>query len=86
MVYSYCANAIAAGYLVGAGTIPGTNAEFTSDDIVEDHSYAVLAAYTITNGTGSYPLLQIRNPWGVDHFTGAWNDQDTVNWSSENLA
>lgn len=49
---------------------------------IENHSYVILETLTLDSGER---LVKLRNPWGVDQYSGKWNDSD-ASWSSVNDA
>jgi len=70
-----------------SASISGTSAMAIAYGMPTGHCYTAVAAYTLTNSTGSYNLIKIRNPWGsdgLDTYTGPWNDLDTSNWTPAN--
>jgi hypothetical protein len=70
--------AVAAKNLIGAST--STSPNF---GIVPGHSYSLFNAYTVTNSSGSYKLIQLRNPYGYDNnYLGNWNDTDISDWTA----
>lgn len=71
-------DALENGYVVGAAII--------GDDVYElagDHAYSVMDTYEIIGSDGevSARLLQIRNPWGMDYYSGPWNADDDL-WTA----
>jgi hypothetical protein len=75
LIYAYDT----AGYLLGCSV--GTSNNY---GLVNSHAYTLLGAYTISNTAGvvTNRLYKIRNPWGVDVYTGNWNDDDTTRWTA----
>lgn len=49
-------------------------------NLVCGHAYTVLGTKVAPNGQ---KLVQLRNPWGTEQYTGPWNDNDTVNMTPE---
>jgi len=48
----------------------------------DDHAYTLLGAYIITDAAGVvHRLIQLRNPWGYDVYTGRWNDTSSL-WTN----
>jgi hypothetical protein len=72
-------NATSKGYIAG-GAVGASN----TFGLPDDHAYTILGAYPIKNSAGvvTNRLLQIRNPWGYDVYTGNWNDADTTHWTT----
>jgi len=51
--------------------------------MIPSHSYSVLDAYVITNSSGTYNIIELRNPYGIDDgYTGKWNDLDSGSWTT----
>ena len=54
------------------GNTPGeSDKQRTEFGLVQNHSYTVLKAVTLRNGQR---LLKVRNPWGVESYTGDYSD------------
>jgi hypothetical protein len=62
----------AAGDLVGAGSTNGRDTDATPRGIVKGHAYAILRVADV-DGTR---LLQLRNPWGTQAWSGPFSDRD----------
>jgi len=62
------------GFLVGCDTYQ--NPPY---GLVWGHAYSVVSVHTLKDSYGNvqYRLLRIRNPWGVDIYSGPWNDGDS---------
>lgn len=65
------------GYLLAASSEGSDDTDRTDNNIIQGHAYAVLDVEEI-DGT---QLIQLRNPWGDSEWTGAWSDNDSVNWT-----
>ena len=55
----------------------------TSDspyNIVANHAYSFINTVEF----GGNRLVQIRNPWGRESYTGPWSREDTRNWTEAN--
>ena len=46
--------------------------------IVGGHAYTVLACYELTTDNGKVRLVKMRNPWGVEQYTGPWSDESEL--------
>lgn len=47
------------------------------DNLVTGHAYTLLGATTITTSSGqTVDLIQMRNPWGSEKYTGPWSKDD----------
>jgi hypothetical protein len=67
----------AANYVMGCGIGASNNY-----GLVNGHAYSLIGAYEIkNNNVVTNRLYRIRNPWGVDVYTGKWNDGDTASWT-----
>ena len=60
------------GFLMGAGTPPGSDAESNASQwgIVQGHAYSILGLVELDG----VQLIQLRNPWGRKEWTGDWSD------------
>ena len=76
-VWNIILPAVDAGYLVACGT-----STTTIDGLVTNHAYSIFNAFSLTNATATYRLVQIRNPWGIDQYTGLWRNADTGSWTT----
>jgi hypothetical protein len=48
----------------------------------DDHAYTLLNAFIVTDAAGVvHRLVQLRNPWGYDVYTGRWNDSSSL-WTA----
>ena len=72
--YSYISSALSNNYLVGADT-----ASSPPYGLVSGHAHTVVGTYQLKdqNGNVQYNMVRIRNPWGVDKYTGPWCDGDS---------
>ena len=69
---------------MGCGTPGSGNDKLTNAvGLAMSHAFAIIGLNNITaaNGTVIYQLLQLRNPWRYDGYTGPWNDNDPI-WTS----
>lgn len=41
------------------------------NNLVGGHAYSFIKTVKLSNGTR---LVQVRNPWSVERYTGPWND------------
>ena len=79
-IWNIIVSALNNGYFVGAGTNSNP-----LDSMIPSHSYSVLDAYVITNSSGTYNIIELRNPYGIDDgYTGKWNDLDSGSWTTQN--
>ena len=81
-LWGYLKGAIDNNYLIGLSTC--VDATY---DLVPGHAYGVLGAYSVTDNNGTlHNLLRIKNPWGLDSWSGPWSDSsplwNTVNWQA----
>jgi hypothetical protein len=52
-------------------------------NIVSGHAYGVLKGLCLTtDGKCVHKLIQMRNPWGLTHYTGPWSDKSKL-WTEE---
>jgi hypothetical protein len=65
------------GYLLGAGSPSGSDADISSSGVVQGHAYSMLRVEEVDG----HQLLQLRNPWGSQEWNGDWSDKDTKNWT-----
>ena len=49
----------------------------TGGTFIENHSYVILKTLELESGER---LVKLRNPWGVDEYSGKWHDADS-SWS-----
>ena len=57
------------------------NMEF--GNLVTEHAYTVYGVIDLQqNGQSVQRLLKMRNPWGVEQYSGPWNDLDTK-WTDD---
>jgi hypothetical protein len=76
--WSLISTADANNYVMGAG-VGSSN----SLGLPGNHAYSLLGVAQIkTNNVVTNNLYHIRNPWGVDVYTGPWNDKDTTRWTA----
>lgn len=46
------------------------------------HAYSLLGAYIVKDASNkTHRLIKLRNPWGFDVYTGAWNDTSAL-WTT----
>jgi Calpain family cysteine protease len=64
-------NALSRGFNVGCDTNG-----FTSFGLAASHAYHVIGTYQIkdTNGNVVARLINVRNPWNIDTYSGPWGD------------
>lgn len=60
--------------MISGGTKADSAYTYTNG-IVNNHAYAILGAYKLTNGVR---LIKTSNPWGVDKYFGAWGDESPL--------
>jgi hypothetical protein len=72
-----------AGFLMGAGSPAGSDAEINSSSfgIVQGHAYSILQLASVDN----ISLIQLRNPWGRKEWNGDWSD-DSKLWTRRMIA
>ena len=72
--YSYISSALSSNYLVGVDT-----ASSPPYGLVAGHAHTVVGAYQLKDQYGNvqYSMVRIRNPWGIDSYTGPWCDGDS---------
>jgi hypothetical protein len=50
-----------------------------------NHAYTLVGTYSLfNNNVLSTRLVKIRNPWGIDSYTGKWSDTDVASWTISN--
>ena len=65
-------------YILGAGTAgQGDDSVKNSVGLSASHAYSILGAYELrdANGDVKHKILQIRNPWRFETYTGPWRDK-----------
>ena len=64
-------SSLKSNYLVGADT-----SSSNPYGLATGHAHTIVRTYQIVNSLGQVTnnLIKIRNPWGVDSYTGPWND------------
>jgi hypothetical protein len=77
--FSIIKESLANGYVIGAAIIGEDN----TYNLPGDHAYSVIGAFEIRGLDGEVEanLIQLRNPWGEDDYTGPWNQDDDY-WTS----
>lgn len=75
--WSTISAAFAANYLVGCDT------SASKFGLPESHAYSILGTYQLKNTAGAVVqnLYRIRNPWGIDEYTGTWSDSSSA-WTT----
>lgn len=58
-------------YVMSAGTVMDVKG------IMRDHAYSLINAYEFMDKGKQVRLVQVRNPWGSDEWTGEWCDKDS---------
>lgn len=69
------------GHLLGAGTPGVTDKTSSSDGLVDCHAYGLLRVEEVDDSAGVHQLVQLRNPWGRQEWTGTFSDSDAASWS-----
>ena len=64
------------GYLMGAGSHSGSDADINAYGIVQGHAYAILDCIQVDPYTR---LVQLKNPWGETEWKGDWSD-NSAKW------
>jgi len=62
-------------YILGAGTAGGSDSTTNTCGIANGHAYTIISAFYLYDTDGTtvlHKLYMVRNPWGVDYFTGTW--------------
>jgi hypothetical protein len=73
-------------YLMTSATIDpnaDTDQNVNECGIANNHAFSILSVFSINDDTFLYA---IRNPWSFTKYDGEWSDQDTENWTEENIA
>ena len=70
------------GFLMGAGSPSGSDADISEAGIVQGHAYAILNVKQESDANGNHQLVQLRNPWGCTEWKGDWSDDDQTHWTS----
>lgn len=49
-----------------------------TDGLISGHAYSLLDIKELTNDNGEvvHTIVQVRNPWSNEHYTGKWRDDD----------
>ena len=73
-----------AGFLMGAGCGCNTDVQIEAEEyeqkgLLMQHAYSII---NVTNVGADTRLLQLRNPWGRQVWTGDWSDESTT-WTNE---
>mmetsp|Transcript_10206 Transcript_10206/g.32184 ORF Transcript_10206/g.32184 Transcript_10206/m.32184 type:complete len:495 (-) Transcript_10206:70-1554(-) len=63
-------------YIMCANTQAGSDAEFSTQGIVQGHAYTLIGARREI-GEIRANLVQVRNPWGRKEWTGPWSDKSS---------
>ena len=72
------------GSIVG-NTFEGDDQDSNSVGIAYGHAYSVLRVLTVTDANGdSHKLVEARNPWAEETYTGDWSDSSS-RWTSDLL-
>mmetsp|Transcript_15909 Transcript_15909/g.24557 ORF Transcript_15909/g.24557 Transcript_15909/m.24557 type:complete len:86 (+) Transcript_15909:758-1015(+) len=82
-------DASALNYIIGAGTEGGTGSDQDQNSfgIHLNHQYALVDAFTLTDGSGNveHRMFMARNPWGETDYTGPWKHDDS-RWTAAYIA
>lgn len=77
-MYAMVVSALGRGFNIGCDT--GSSSGW---NLPTSHAYAVLATYVVIDDAGaSHNLLRVRNPWGIDEFSGTWCDSSSA-WTTK---
>ena len=50
--------------------------------LTNNHAYTLVGTFLLfDNNVQTNRLIKIRNPWGVDVYTGKWSDVDVASWT-----
>ena len=51
--------------------------------LIEGHAYSVVKVVKVYKEDGTHvKLVQLKNPWGVGEYTGAWSDNSKL-WTKD---
>lgn len=64
-------------FVMCAGSTAGSDTDKNAKGIVLGHAYSLIKVAQNVAGTG-FNLVQLRNPWGQDEWTGDWGDKSTL--------
>ena len=65
--------------ILTCGTGGGNDTMTNKDGLVLGHAFTIVGTHTLSN---KQRLVQIRNPWGVEKFKGAWSDS-SAKWTDK---
>jgi len=71
-------------YVLGSGTIGGSDTLVNSCGIAMSHAYSLISVFNIYDTdttTVLHKMYMIRNPWGVTYYNGTWKHDDS-SWTS----
>lgn len=51
--------------------------------IANNHAFSILSVFSINDETYLYAL---RNPWSFAKYESEWSQEDTENWTEDNIA
>ena len=63
-------------YAMATSSTAGSDTEKSSKGIVQGHAYTFLNATNIHFDGKTERVVQLRNPWASDEWTGRWRDSD----------
>lgn len=64
-------------FLMCCGSSAGKDTEMSAQGIVQGHAYSLLGVVENVAGTG-IDLVQLRNPWGHQEWSGDWSDKSEL--------
>ena len=81
--FSIIDSALKSNYLIGVDT-----SSSNPYGLATGHAHTIVKTYQILNSNGQVTnrLIKIRNPWGLDSYTGPWSDSDTSRWNANTKA
>ena len=82
-IWSAFENAQKKGFLMTAGT-SGDNYSICMEEVglVPGHAYTVLGVKEVNTLTGKQKLVNLRNPWDIGEWSGAWSDS-SKKWTED---
>merc|ERR1712176_1749760 len=84
-IFDLVKSALPIDSMVSASTADSSNGnqDKSARGIAQSHVYTVLNAFEVQNSNGqTVRLYRIRNPWGVENYTGPFSDMDSTNWDT----
>lgn len=76
-VWAHITDGVENDYNMGAGC------SVSHYNMISGHAYGVLGAVVLSGGAhDGQKLIQMRNPWGTNHYNGPWSENSSL-WTAD---